>query len=299
MKIFFLTVLLFGMILADTATLEDSLFDETLSLKKEAISNIQRKEQYFDAYLNEYTDNETRNTVFQIASSIFDINPYKSNYLLPITYDFITHENRQNAEVAFQISFQKDMAYNLFGLKETIGIAYTQRSWWQLYKHSSPFRETNYLPEAYMSIPWHNNKSPIKRYKFGFLHESNGQPEGNSRSWNRLYMDITLQYKGVFVNPRIWYRIPEHDDDNKEILDYMGYGDLTIIYPYKEHLFKLLLRNNFDFEDNKGAVQLDWTFPFAKSGVFGYIQYFDGYGESLIDYNKKARRIGMGFALSR
>ncbi|MDR2636162.1 MAG: phospholipase A [Campylobacteraceae bacterium] len=304
MKILFLTGLLCGVILAaecdNTTKLENALADETPTVKDEVISNIQRKEQYFDMYLNEYTDNETRNTVFQISGSFFDIDPYKPNYLLPITYDFIKHEGRQRAEVAFQISFKKDLLYDLFGFGETFSIAYTQRSWWQLYKHSSPFRETNYLPEFYVSVPWYNNKSPIKNYKFGFLHESNGQDEENSRSWNRLYMEAVLQYKGIFVNPRVWYRISEkaEDDDNSDILEYMGYGDLTFLYPYKNQLFKLLVRNNFDFHDNKGAVQVDWTF-LLKSKMFGYVQYFDGYGESLIDYDKRTRRIGIGLALSR
>lgn len=305
MKIFFLAGLLCIAFLNaqnnDIVELENSLSNETLSLKEEVISDIQRKEQYFDMYLNEYTDNETRNTVFQLSGSLFNIDPYKSNYLLPLTYDFATHDGRQHAEVVFQISFEKDILYDFLGFKETVSIAYTQHSWWQLYKHSSPFRETNYLPEVYVSIPWYNNKSPIKNYKFGFLHESNGQSERNSRSWNRLYFDVMLQYKGVFIAPRVWYRIPEkaEDDDNSDILDYMGYGDLTIIYPFKEHLFKLLVRNNFDFSENRYAAQVDWTFPFAKSGVFGYVQYFDGYGESLIDYNKKTRRISIGLALSR
>jgi phospholipase A1 len=280
----------------NTVNLENSL-----SLKNEAISSIQRKEQYFDMYLNEYDDIQTRDNVFQIAGSFFNIESHKSNYLLPITYDFIKHEERQNAEVAFQISFKKDIIYNFFGLQETVGMAYTQRSWWQLYKHSSPFRETNYLPEIYVGMPWYNNKSLVKNYRFGFLHESNGQPEGGSRSWNRLYLDIMLQYKGVFINPRVWYRIPEKadDDDNSDILDYMGYGDLTIIYPYKEHLFKLLIRNNFDFSENRYAAQFDWTFSLWKDGLFGLVQYFDGYGESLIDYNTKTRRIGIGLAISR
>jgi phospholipase A1 len=300
MRILFLTSLLYGIVLANITNLENSLSNETLSLK-EVISDIERKEQYFDMYLNEYTDNQTRNTVFQIAGSFFEIDPYRSNYLLPISHNLIGHEGRQNTEVAFQISFKKDIIYDLFGFKETMGIAYTQRSWWQLYRHSSPFRETNYLPELYISIPWYSNKSLIKNYKFGFLHESNGQGGKNSRSWNRLYLDVIFQYEGVFINPRVWYRIPEKakHDDNKDVLNHMGYGDLTIIYPHKEHLFELLLRNNFDSKDNRGAVQVDWTFPLAKSGIFGYVQYFDGYGESLIDYNKKVRRIGIGLALSR
>ncbi|MDR1554392.1 MAG: phospholipase A [Campylobacteraceae bacterium] len=256
---------------------------------------------YLVDFISEYEDNETKNTVSQLVSSLFGITTYKSNYLMPISYDFKSYAQRKHAETTFQFSVKKDLLKNVFKLNEVFAIAYTQRSWWQTTKYSSPFRETNYIPEIYVSLPHKNKNSVIKNYKFGFFHESNGQGEENSRSWNRLYMEIILQYKGVFIAPRAWYRLYEKpkDDDNSDILEYMGYGDLTLLYPYKNQLFKLLVRNNFDFSDNKGAVQFDWTFPFAKSGVFGYIQYFDGYGESLIDYNRRTRRIGIGLALSR
>ncbi|MDR1975765.1 MAG: phospholipase A [Campylobacteraceae bacterium] len=303
MRIFLLAVLLCGVGFAQVGNDTDrsEAFEDASPLRDGAFLALQRKEQYFDAYLDEYTDNATRNTAFQMAGSIFNIDPYKSNYLLPMTHDFVMHDDRQRTEVAFQLSLKKDILYDFLGFKETLSLAYTQRSWWQLYKHSSPFRETNYLPEIYVSIPWYNNKSPIKNYKFGFLHESNGQSESSSRSWNRLYLDVMLQYKGFFINPRVWYRVYENpdDDDNHDILDYMGYGDLTLIYPYKEHVFKLLLRNNFDFSDNRGAVQADWTFSLWQNGLFGYVQYFDGYGESLIDYNRRTRRLGLGFSFSR
>jgi phospholipase A1 len=283
----------------------ESLEESNLKLRNRLIdigkNDTIEEENYISDLVREYEDNETKNTVLQMADSLFGVKAYKSNYLIPISYDFISHQNRKHAETLFQLSVKKDLLKNFFGFNEVFGIAYTQRSWWQTIKQSAPFRETNYLPEIYMSLPHMSQKTFLKSYRLGFVHESNGQAKQDSRSWNKLYLDITLQYQGAFINPRVWYRIPERadDDDNKDILDYIGYGDLTIIYPYKNQLFKLLLRNNFDFDANRGAVQLDWTFPFVKSGVFGYVQYFDGYGESLIDYNKKTRRIGIGMALSR
>jgi phospholipase A1 len=150
-------------------------------------------------------------------------------------------------------------------------------------------------------LPFWNESSTFKAYKFAFLHESNGQTDPLSRSWNRIYFECFFQIKGLFVTPRIWYRIPESKstDDNPDVLDYLGHGDLTIAYPYKEHLFKLMLRNNFDFDKNRGAIQFDWTFPILNNALFGYVQFFSGYGESLIDYDAKTRRIGIGVALSR
>jgi phospholipase A1 len=57
-----------------------------------------------------------------------------------------------------------------------------------------------------------------------------------------------------------------------------------------------MVRNNFHIDDNHGALELEWAFPLLDR-VSGYIQYFLGYGESLLDYNYKTNRIGIGFIL--
>ena len=48
-----------------------------------------------------------------------------------------------------------------------------------------------------------------------------------------------------------------------------------------------------------GAGKPGWLFPFGKSGVYGYVKYFTGYGESLIDYNRHTDKVGIGFAISK
>lgn len=235
-------------------------------------------------------------------TKIFDLLPYKTNYLLPATYNFTDHEGRKNFETKFQISFQKSLVDNLFGLNETIALGYTQTSWWQTAASSAPFRETNYQPEIFISIPHANKESLFKAYQIGLLHESNGQGLPKSRSWNRVYAETFIQIGGLFINPRVWYRIPENreTDDNPDIHNYLGYGDLELIYPWGDHTLKLLARHNMRFSDeSKGAVQFDWTFPLWTNGLFGYFQAYSGYGESLIDYNQRTNRVSLGFALSR
>ncbi|WP_331774878.1 phospholipase A [Sulfurospirillum sp. 1612] len=261
---------------------------------------------HIDGYKNRSTDK----TVQQIIESNFDIKAYKMNYLLPLTYDFVNHAGRKDTETKFQISFKKSLAKNLLGLQDELFLGYTQTSWWQTSAPSSPFRETNYEPELFMMIPNANEQSALKAYKVGLVHQSNGQGGLASRSWNRVYVSAAFQKYGFFIIPRAWYRLPEkkkrnitdpNGDDNPDIYDYLGYGDVTISYPYKQNFFTLLIRNNLKFDsNNKGAIQFDWTFPIKNvKDMFGYIQIFSGYGESLIDYNKRNDRIGIGFALTR
>ena len=85
-------------------------------------------------------------------------------------------------------------------------------------------------------------------------------------------------------------------DDNPDIDKYMGHFELTSIYQWDEQNFSFMLRNNLRSE-NKGAVQLDWSFPMG-SRFKGYVQYFNGYGESLIDYNHTVQRFGFGILLT-
>lgn len=260
--------------------------------------------------IESYDDNETDNTIKQIIFASFDVKSYNMNYLLPATYDFVNKPGRKNAETKFQISFKKELTNNLLGLNEKLYLGYTQTSWWQTTADSAPFRETNYEPEIFMQIPYDHDKTALKGYKIGLVHQSNGQSVEKSRSWNRVYLSGLFQYKGILIEPRAWYRLKEDKktdtsnpkgDDNPDIHNYLGYGDLKIAYPYKKNLFSILLRNNLRFSNqNKGAVQVDWTFPlFGAKDSYGFLQFFSGYGESLIDYNKRSDRIGLGFALTR
>ena len=142
--------------------------------------------------------------------------------------------------------------------------------------------------------PW-----PV-RLNIGFNHQSNGRSVPLSRSWNRIVANVGLERDNFNLLLKTWYRLPEEDlnDDNPDITKYMGYGELWGTLYWKKQRFAVMLRNNLRSE-NLGAVQLDWSFPLPWIGdkLSIYVQYFNGYGESLLDYNTSVNRISAGMML--
>ena len=246
--------------------------------KVDSFTNM--KKAFYQNQIDKVNDKETDENLKQIITSDFGLYPYKKNYILPITYQLNTPTNQNNFETNFQISLEKPISYNFFGLNESISAAYTQKSFWQTGKHSSPFRETNYEPEVFVQFPY-KSTSTLKGYKVALNHVSNGKNDEFSRSWNRVYLEGYFQLSNLFIIPKVWYRLPENneDDDNPDIEDYYGKGELTLLYAYKKHTFELMIRNNLEFnETNKGAAELNWTFPLpeflSSENSYGLIQIF-------------------------
>jgi len=289
-----------------------------------------------EEYALKKLDTNTPETKELISSNIegnfFGLKPHHTNFILPASYSSKKYKRinsanlnaptsyyDSNSEVEFQISLKKPLTYNLFGFNEYITAAYTQKVWWQMYSESAPFRETNYLPELFMTIPSSQDideKYGLKANKIGFVHESNGQEGYKSRSWNRFYLSGDFQFDNLFITPRIWYRVSEDKknedfyngtkpnasgDDNPNIENYLGYGDLKVNYLYGKHEFGSVFRYNFGSGGtNRGSINAHWSYPFFDSkNTFWYIKFFNGYGESLIDYDRSVTKTAFGFSFSR
>lgn len=253
---------------------------------------------------------------------------YRQNYILLGMYN--SHMEKQLWESVnpgmelqdYEIKYQLSLKLKLFditdnsvtgdwerhlGMHIDLWLAYTQLSFWQVYNASisRPFRETNYEPELILN--GRMDKDLFYDWKLRFIqialnHQSNGQSDPLSRSWNRMMFNFGFERKNFDVVLRTWYRFPEgKNDDNPDIESYLGYGELSAGYRGNlcgiDWRFSLMFRNNLRFDnENRSALQLG-----VEGNLFGplnlYVQYFTGYGDSLLDYNSYANTIGVGVSI--
>ncbi|HEY7746405.1 MAG TPA: phospholipase A [Desulfuromonadales bacterium] len=221
---------------------------------------------------------------------------HKENYLLPLTWGNTAVSSR-DAELKYQFSFKQQIYDGLF-------FAYTQKSFWRILdqEESRPFRETNYNPELFWRLLRPAPSWGCWGGDLGIEHESNGNREPTSRSWNRVYLSPFVEYGRLRAELKLWRRLSEEKketpedtsgDENPDISDFYGYGELRIAYLNRwQHRAALMTRWNF--ATDKGAVQLDYSVPTGTRNLFVYGQFWSGYGESLIDYNRSVTRYGIG-----
>lgn len=246
----------------------------------------------------------------------FNFRAYKPVYLLPVFWSsdpngqpfaaetgdpLAETEDLDSLEAKFQISFKTKALENVFGDNGDVWMGYTQSSRWQVYNTdaSRPFRETNYEPEVllvfrnnYSLFGWKGRMAAV-----GINHQSNGRADPLSRSWNRVMFNIGLDREDWALTLRPWVRLDDSEDENPDIEDYIGRGDMTLVHVRDGHVYSLMARHSLRGGDRShGALEFDWGFPISNQ-LRGHVQAFHGYGESMIDYNHKATYIGLGISL--
>lgn len=216
--------------------------------------------------------------------------------------------------------FQISLRYQLFDGRGALAsrlpwiddlyLSYSQTSLWDLGDLSKPFKDSSYRPRVFFS------NYDLARFfdgqlrvgiETGFGHESNGKEGLDSRSFNMLYARPTLTLgdpSGLrfFAAPLIHNYIA--DSENRDLKDYRGYVDWVLGFGAKGGLdFWTTLRKGE--RSDYASVELNASYPLSKlSGgdLTGWLtlQYFNGYGESLLDYNRKLDsqwRLGIAVAL--
>ncbi len=247
----------------------------------------------------------------------FAFSQHRLNYILPFSYvsdpntlsaSGLSTENVDNIEAKYQISVKLPL-YQVENSTSGLYMAFTAVSYWQVYngEASKPFRETNYEPELFYS--WRNELTfagfKFNQIRFGLSHQSNGQSGLRSRSWNRLFASAMFSDADSFYHIKAWYRIKEDEkddpfdstgDDNPDITTFMGHTEFGYGTTLGDFNVMALMRNNLKTSNNKGSIELNLSYPISERYEL-LMQYFNGYGDSLVDYNRHQQRIGFGVQL--
>lgn len=270
------------------------------------LASAQTEYDFLDELKSEYN---------QLLDSRYTLFPHKGTFLMPLTINEMTHEKLYSGikatepargdyyktnEAEFQISFLIPVIRGSEYKDWDLLFAYTHHAWWQVYNSdwSRPFRETNYMPELFarklILKKIGNTNFRLTTFDFGYVHQSNGEIQMLSRSWDRIFLRATAIHDDFMMNITGWYRIPEkkRDDDNPDIYNYMGIGEIELIKSFNKHTlnFKTPITTQHFSSDIK------YSYPW-KNKMRWFFRFQGGYGHSLIEYNLPVQRYGVGIIL--
>lgn len=221
------------------------------------------------------------------------------------------------SEARIQLSVRTKIARSLLTSDDASGrdslwFGYTQQSYWQIFNSalSRPFRSTDHEPELTYIYPTDAQLPGGWRLRYSGIsavHQSNGQSLPLSRSWNRAVLMAGMEQGDRFrVQVRAWARLPENaaQDDNPDIADYVGRAELAGFWNVdKGNTLGLTLRHSLRSEA-RGSARLEWLKGLGGSATGNesnnlrfHMQLFSGYGDSLIDYNRRRTVLSIGLSL--
>lgn len=194
--------------------------------------------------------------------------------------------------------------------RRTLQFGYTQRSLWDIDNDSSPFYDTSYMPSLFFE-----SLAPAREdggwftwlgWQGGYQHESNGRDSTDSRSLNTVFVRPgfavgSLDDWHLIFSPRLRTYLGGLGN-NPRLKDYRGYAEWSFTFGKNEGP-SLTYTGWSGKELDHFTTQLDLTIPLRMKivdfGTFFLIQYYNGYGESLLDYDRRSETVRLGVSLVR
>ena len=209
--------------------------------------------------------------------------------------------NVDNADVKYQISFRQRLSSSYLPFNTFVFISYTQKSFWSIYKKSSPFRDTNFNPGIGFGRYLISDDNNYMGSLFLQLeHESNGKDSLNSRSWD--FLSLSGKY---YFNDRLFFRAKAWlplvlliDNTNTDLLTYKGYGNFSLDYRTKNE--RWWFNANITPRDNLITMNTTLSAAFKVSKTFNqylFFELYNGRGDSLLDYKQYDIKLRIGMCI--
>jgi hypothetical protein len=214
----------------------------------------------------------------------------------------------------YSARFQLSLKYRLFDQSAGLGqdqpwlvglyFGYTQNSVWDLSEKSRPFRDTSYKPSLFWKWDRTDDKTWIDSLRVGVEHESNGGEGERSRSVNTVFARTDWRWtyaddSKLEFTPRLNYYFDK--SENPDIADYRGHVDWRARYDSGNNWISTAVARVGS--EQRGSLLLDVSrrirdLRFGPIGGYLHFQYFNGYGEDILDYNVRRKwQFRVGFAI--
>lgn len=224
---------------------------------------------------------------------------YKDNYFITGTSIGPQAPSRTNSDVKFQVSIAQRLTKSTLPFNTYLYLFYSQKCMWNVYEESLPMRDLNFNPGIGLAKHLFVKNRYIGKVTLLVEHESNGRDGAASRSWNKISLACNIFIDPNFmIHGKIW--IPIIDGmNNKDILDYSGIYQTGLTYtsPNKRFGFGLTLVKRRGWKLNYNSI---WEFNyrvFKKDNQYLFVQYYNGYGECLLDYKQFHSRLRVGLVI--
>lgn len=209
-----------------------------------------------------------------------------------------TKPTGHNSDVKFQLSISQRLTKSKLPFDSYLFIQYTQKAFWDVFRESLPMRDLNFNPGIGLGhLIIRHNKYIGKAYLM-LEHESNGRDSIDSRSWNKITLSCALVLNGNWETQfKTWIPIID-GENNKDILKYNGIFQFAVNYRTcnkRLQIGALITQRKAWFGFN---TQLELSYKFNKrENQFFFIQYYNGYGENLLEYNQYKNMLRVGFVI--
>lgn len=220
---------------------------------------------------------------------------YKDNYFL-VGSTLGGKPTAMNSDVKFQISLGIRLTNNTLPWNTYLFLMYTQKAFWNVFQESMPMRDINFNPGIGLSRPFFVQDRYIGKLTLLLEHESNGKDGEASRSWNKVSLSgSALVNEWLMVHSKFWIPIVD-GQNNRDILKYSGIwqAGFVAMTPSKKLSLGVTLVKRAGWNLNFNTI-VDFIWRVSdKTNLNLLLQYYNGYGENMIDYNQFHSRLRVG-----
>ena len=284
----------------DTIPHTQTTNNENLTKEEKKVKRVEHRDSIrtlIKEYIAETRPDYNADSVRKIMESGPHFTLFRDNYFIggiPIGQKI----KASNSNVKFQLSISHRLTKSVLPFDTYLFLNFSQKTIWNVMEESLPMYDLNFNPGIGLGhLIIHKNKY-IGRAFILLEHESNGKDSLASRSWNKVSFSTSVMLsKRLNAQIKLWVPIID-SDNNRDILEYNGIGHIGFNYISSNERVRAGILTTWRTKSFSFNTQWELSFKLNKNiNQFLYIQYYNGYGENLLDYNQYKSMLRIGFVI--